>query len=80
MKLRAALSSLEFDTPTGMVKLDERRNGVADIFLTEVIAGPEGNLLNKTLRVIPAVSQTFGLPYEEFLKYGPVSRENPRCE
>jgi branched-chain amino acid transport system substrate-binding protein len=80
VKLRAALSSLEFDTPTGMVKLDERRNGVADIFLTEVIAGPDGNLLNKTLRVIPAVSQTFGLAYEEFLKYGPVSRENPSCE
>ena len=78
-KLRAALSALEFETPTGMVKLDERRQAIADIFLTEVIAGPDGNLVNKTLEVIPAVSQTFGLAYEEFLKYGVVGRENPSC-
>ncbi len=77
---RAALSSLEFETPTGMVKLDERRNGVADVFLTEVTEGPDGNLLNKTIKVIPQVSQTLGLSYDEFLKYGAVSRENPVCE
>lgn len=78
--LRAALSALEFETPTGMVKLDERRNAIADIFLTEVIEGPEGNLVNKTISVTKGISQTFGLPYEEFLKYGQVSRENPSCE
>ncbi len=78
--LRAALSALEFDTPTGMVKLDERRNAIADIFLTEVIEGPDGNLVNKTISVTKGVSQTFGLPYDEFLKYGQVSRENPSCE
>ena len=77
---RAALSTLEFETPTGMVKLDERRNAVADIFLTEVTEGPDGNLLNKTIKVIPQVSQTLGLSYDEFLKYGVVSRENPVCE
>ena len=79
-KLRAALSSLEFMTPTGMVRLDERRQAIADIFLTEVIEGPDGNLVNKTIKVIPAVSQTFGLSYEEFLKYGQVGRENPSCK
>lgn len=78
--LRAALSALEFETPTGMVKLDERRNAIADIFLTEVIEGPEGNLVNKTISVTKGVSQTFGLAYDEFLKYGQVSRENPSCE
>ena len=79
-KLRAALSGLTFETPTGMVRLDERRNGIADIFLTEVIEGPEGNLVNTTIKVIPQVSQTLGLSYEAFLEYGPVSRENPACE
>jgi len=78
-KFRAALSSLRFETPTGMVYLDERRNAVADIFLTEVVEGPDGNLVNRTVSVTEAVSQTFGLPYEEFLKYGPVSRSNPPC-
>ena len=77
---RAALSSLEFETPTGMVKLDERRNAIADVFLTEVIEGPEGNLLNKTIKVTQQVSQTSGLPYDQFLEYGAVSRENPNCE
>ena len=65
-RFRAALAGLAFETPTGMVSLDERRNGVADVFLTEVTEGPDGNLLNKTIKVIPKVSQTFGLPYEEF--------------
>ena len=77
---RDALASLSFETPTGMVALDERRNAIADIFLTEVIEGPDGNLLNSTIKITPRVSQTFGLPYEEFLNYGPVSRENPACE
>lgn len=77
---REVLSNLSFETPTGMVSLDERRNAVADIFLTEVIEGPDGNLVNSTIKITPSVSQTFGLPYEEFLEYGPVSRENPACE
>ena len=79
-KFRDVLSNLEFETPTGMVKLDERRNAIADIFLTEVAEGPDGGLINKTIKVIPQVSQTLGVAYDEFLKYGPVSRENPVCE
>ncbi len=79
-KLRAALSGLSFETPTGMVSLDERRNAIADIFLTEVVEGPDGNLVNKTIKVIPQVSQTLGVDYEKFLEYGSVSRTNPVCE
>ncbi len=79
-KYREALSNLSFETPTGMVSLDERRNAIADIFLTEVIEGPEGNLVNKTIKVIPQVSQTLGLSYEKFLEYGQVGRDNPSCE
>ncbi|WP_425403524.1 ABC transporter substrate-binding protein [Hwanghaeella sp.] len=78
-KYRAALSTLEFDTPTGKVHLDERRQAVADIFLTEVIEGPDGNLVNKTIKVIPQVNQTLGVSYEKFLEYGQVGRENPPC-
>ena len=78
-KLRAALSSLNFEAPTGMVSLDARRNAIADIFLTEVVEGPDGNLVNQTIKVISQVSQTFGLPYDQFLEYGQVSRTNPPC-
>ena len=78
-KLREVLAGLSFETPTGPVRLDERRQAGADIFLTEVIEGPDGNLLNKTIEVIPQVTQTLGQPYETFLEYGPVSRTNPPC-
>ncbi len=80
VKYRKALSNLKFETPTGMVSLDERRQAIADIFLTEVIEGPNGNLVNKTIKVIPQVNQTLGLDYKTFLAYGPVSRTNPVCE
>jgi len=78
--MRTALSSLTFETPTGTVSLDERRQAIADIFLTEVTVDDNDNLVNKTINVTGQVSQTFGLPYQDFLQYGPVSRENPRCE
>ncbi|MGF1611809.1 MAG: ABC transporter substrate-binding protein [Kiloniellales bacterium] len=78
-KPRETLVSLEFETPTGMVKLDENRQAIADIFLTEVIEGPDGNLLNEVVKVIPAVDQAMGMPRDQFLALGPVSRENPEC-
>ncbi|MEL6648328.1 MAG: ABC transporter substrate-binding protein [Pseudomonadota bacterium] len=77
---REVLANLEFETPTGMVKLDERRQAIGSIFLTEVVEGPDGNLLNKTIKVTENVNQTLGVDYEKFLEYGAVSRENPVCE
>lgn len=78
-KLRETLATLEFDTPTGMVKLDSNRNAIADIFVTEVAEGPDGNLLNKVVEVKKAVNQTLGQPVDEFLKLGVVGRDNPAC-
>ncbi len=77
---REALSTETVDTPTGAVKLDKNRNAVADIFLTEVAQGQDGNLYNKVVKVIPAVNQTLGMPEAEFLALGPVSRTNPECK
>jgi branched-chain amino acid transport system substrate-binding protein len=77
---REALASETVDTPTGMVKLDKNRNAVADIFLTEVAQGEDGNLYNKVVKVIPAVDQTLGTPEDQFLALGPVSRTNPECK
>ena len=78
-KLRETLATLEFDTPTGMVKLDENRNAVADIFVTEVAEGADGQLFNKVVEVKQAVNQTLGQPAEEFLALGVVGRDNPSC-
>jgi branched-chain amino acid transport system substrate-binding protein len=78
-KLRAALSKLSFDTPTGKVSLDENRQAIADMFLTEVAKAPDGTLYNKLVKVIPQVNQTLGIPKDEFLKLGVVGRDNPSC-
>ncbi len=74
-----ALSNLKLETPTGLVTLDQNRQAIADIFLTEVTEGADGKLYNKVIEVIPQVNQTMGEPREEFLKLGPVSRTNPEC-
>ncbi|MCP4381944.1 MAG: ABC transporter substrate-binding protein [Hyphomicrobiales bacterium] len=78
-KLREALAGLEFDTPTGKVSLDKNRNAVADIFVTEVAEGDDGNLYNKVVEVKEAVNQTLGQSEDEFLKLGVVGRDNPSC-
>jgi len=78
-KLRDYMANTTFDTPTGKVKLDHNRQAVADIFLTEVVEDADGNLVNKVVKVIPQVNQTLGVPEAEFLKYGPVGRDNPEC-
>jgi branched-chain amino acid transport system substrate-binding protein len=78
-KFRAALASLKLDTPTGMVSLDANRQAIADIFLTEVAAGPDGTLVNRVVKVIPQVNQSMGMDPQKFLALGPVGRTNPEC-
>jgi branched-chain amino acid transport system substrate-binding protein len=78
-KLRAALAGLTVPTPTGNVSLDANRNAVADIFLTEVVEGPDGNLVNKLVKVVPQVNQTLGIDPTEFLALGVANRDNPAC-
>jgi branched-chain amino acid transport system substrate-binding protein len=79
-KFRAALASLKLDTPTGAVSLDSNRQAVADIFLTEVAASPEGGLVNRVVRVIPQVNQSMGTDPQKFLALGAVGRNNPECQ
>ncbi len=79
-KYRDALSALELDTPTGKIKLDKNRQAIGDNFITEVVEGPDGNLVNKVVKVIPNVNQTLGMDEQAFLALGPVSRDNPECK
>jgi branched-chain amino acid transport system substrate-binding protein len=78
-KLRQVMSTMELDTPTGLVKLDKNRNGIADIFLTEVAEADDGTLYNKVVKIIPQVPQTMGMDEAEFMAIGPASRDNPSC-
>lgn len=77
--LQEALAKVSFEGPTGKVSLDANRNAIADIFLTEVSEGSDGNLYNKLVKVIPQVNQTLGIDPAEFMKLGAVSRDNPSC-
>ncbi len=79
-KFREALSTLSFDTPTGPVKLDKNRNAVANIFVTEVTEGANGDLLNKVVSIAKDVNETLSEPEPEFLKHGLASRDNPDCK
>ena len=80
---KRALDHLEFMSPTGMVHVDQNRNGVADIFLTVVARHADGTLYNKLIAVTHNVNQTLGVPRQEFLrkilKGGHLSRANPSC-
>ena len=79
-KFREALANLNLMTPAGMRSLDENRQVITDIFLTEVAKGEDGKLKAKLIKVVPQVNQTLGEPMAQFLAYGPVSRDNPSCQ
>jgi branched-chain amino acid transport system substrate-binding protein len=78
--LREALTTLEFETPTGTVKLDKNRQAIADNYLTEVAKADDGHLYNKVIKVVHGVNQTLGMPEAGFLKLGVANRDNPDCK
>ncbi|GAC1400608.1 MAG: ABC transporter substrate-binding protein [Chloroflexota bacterium] len=78
-KFQNALAHLRFSTPTGQVHLDQNRNAVADMFLTEVVKKSDGTLFNKLIKVVHNVNQTLGIPRKQFLKMGEFNRDNPSC-
>jgi branched-chain amino acid transport system substrate-binding protein len=51
-----------FDTPTGKSVARQDRNAVADIFLTEVSEGADGNLYNKLSRWCRRSTRRWALP------------------
>jgi branched-chain amino acid transport system substrate-binding protein len=76
---REALATMTLDTPTGDVTLDDNRQAIADIFLTEVAMDENGELFNEVVEINQDVGQTLGMDREEFLALGPASRDNPSC-
>ena len=78
-KLREVLSKISYDLPTGKISLDKNRNAIADEFITEVAAGPDGTLYKKLVKVVSQTNQTLGFPEDEFIAMGPVGRDRPPC-
>lgn len=77
--LRSTLNTLQFDTPTGPVKLDSNRQAITTNFVTVVSQKPGGTLYNKLVETVPNVNQTLGLPAGQFLQMGEFNRDNPSC-
>jgi branched-chain amino acid transport system substrate-binding protein len=79
-RFKEALRQLEFDTPTGPVRLDHNRAVIATIFLSVVDRQPDGTLYKKLVKKTPNVTSTMGIPEEDYLKLGSFGTNNPTCE
>ncbi len=75
-----ALRNLEFDSPTGHIRLDENRQAIGSNFITEVARNEEGKLYNKFIKEVKDINQTLGLGQEVFVGLGVFSPNNPLCE
>jgi len=57
---KAALAKVELDSPTGRIRLDLNRQAIAPAYLGRIDVDADGRGEMRTLRVVPAVEQTFG--------------------
>lgn len=76
---RKALSDLTVKSPSGEVRLDENRQGIVDVYLTEVAQNADGQLYNKLVKVTKGVNQTLGQPRDAYLAKGEAGRDSPAC-
>jgi branched-chain amino acid transport system substrate-binding protein len=79
-KYREALTNLVLDAPTGPIKLDQNRQAIANVFVTETADDGKGNLMSKLVKVIPNVNQTLGIDPAKFAQIGLPSRTVPDCK
>jgi len=79
-KLREGLATLELDAPNGKIKLDANRQAIGTNFVTEVVELPNGDLVNKAVKIIPDVKQTLNFEPAAFAKLGLPSRTHPECK
>lgn len=78
-KFQQALAKVKLDTAFGPVELDENRQAIANIYVTEVARNKDGKLYNKMVRKIEAVDQVLGQNRAEFVARGVPSRDYPAC-
>jgi branched-chain amino acid transport system substrate-binding protein len=78
-KFKEALANLQFDTPTGSLKLDSHHQAISNVYVTIVDKKPDGTLYNKLVQTLPNVNETLGEPEDQYLKSGPFNRDTPSC-
>ena len=71
---------VEMDAPNGKIRLDSNRQAIGTNFVTEVVQAPDGNLVNKLVKIVPNVNQTLGIDPAVFKTIGTPGREVPVCK
>jgi branched-chain amino acid transport system substrate-binding protein len=80
-KFREALSNLELESPLGTITLDQNRQAIGPVFISEVVDDGQGGLKNEFVKRIDDVNQTLGLTPEQFDDMvGLPSRDTVDCE
>lgn len=79
---RDALAAVEMDSPLGHIKLDENRQAIGSVYISEVVENADGTgLTTRMVSRTDNVNATFGLSTEEFMvKVGLPSRDTPDCD
>ena len=73
------LSTMTLEAPYGNVTLDENRQGIIDTYVAQLVLDEEsGEVVQKTVAIIPQVDQTFGGTFGPDTP--PPSRDFPGCE
>jgi ABC-type branched-subunit amino acid transport system substrate-binding protein len=78
-RFQQTLAALQLDTPLGRIRLDENRQAIGPVFVNEVTARADGSLYNRMVKRVDNVTQTLGLPVEQFRALGLPSRDTPDC-
>ena len=78
--LQEALAEVEIDAPNGHIALDDNRQAIGTNFVTEVVEGQDGELVNRLVKVVPDVNQTLGLDEATFAEIGLPRRDAPECK
>lgn len=71
---RDALAGLEVESPTGMVTLDDNRNGIVPNFVFEVVER-DGTFANETKVSLEDINQTLGTDEQEYRELAPYTRD-----
>lgn len=79
-RFKEALTQLEFESPTGLLRLDHNRQAIGTNFVTIVVRHEDGHLYKHLIKKFPNINQTLGIPEEEYLQMKPFSRDFPVCE
>ena len=76
--LRGALADLTLEAPYGNVELDENRQAVIDVAVSQLFVNDSGELDARTVSIVPGVDQSFG---GTFTTDTPdPGRNDPSCE